>query len=399
MSNCSIKVGTFNKVLSIPFLLALFQIIITIYELFYPEKIKTPFVNLYPDSFGQIAIIIIPYIKCFSFTTQKKKAKCQRPKKKNCLHYFILLLLYSLNIFATSICNFFSEKKNYMNSIILIIFDILSTNVGIEIILITIIAKLLLKYEFYIHHYISIFTFLIFCVSIDLLLNNYSYLSNIKILEIFLNIINIVTKVVYYCYIKYMIDKHYHYYWNIMLSLGINQLAICIIINIYVLIMQKLKKNSITFIFFEYLNEVPIGIIISKFIISFIFKFIFRALEILTIFYLSPEFTFISENVAKLIIYLKEGNKYKYISIIFFICQFFCLMIYLEILELNFLKLNKNTKRNIKLRIEDEHIDRLDSFKMDKFETGEGYIFETEENESDNNLKVELNIIQTQDNQ
>ena len=196
-----------------------------------------------------------------------------------------------------------------------------------------------------------------------------------------------------------MIDKHYHYYWNIMLSLGINQLAICIIINIYVLIMQKLKKNSITFIFFEYLNEVPIGIIISKFIISFIFKFIFRALEILTIFYLSPEFTFISENVAKLIIYLKEGNKYKYISIIFFICQFFCLMIYLEILELNFLKLNKNTKRNIKLRIEDEHIDRLDSFKMDKFETGEGYIFETEENESDNNLKVELNIIQTQDNQ
>ena len=196
-----------------------------------------------------------------------------------------------------------------------------------------------------------------------------------------------------------MIDKHYHYYWNIMLSLGINQLAICIIINIYVLIMQKLKKNSITFIFFEYLNEVPIGIIISKFIISFIFKFIFRALEILTIFYLSPEFTFISENVAKLIIYLKEGNKNKYISIIFFICQFFCLMIYLEILELNFLKLNKNTKRNIKLRIEDEHIDRLDSFKMDKFETGEGYIFETEENESDNNLKVELNIIQTQDNQ
>ena len=74
-------------------------------------------------------------------------------------------------------------------------------------------------------------------------------------------------------------------------------------------------------------------------------------------------------------------------------------MIYLEILELNFLRLNKNIKRNIKLRIEDEHIDRLDSFKMDKFETGEGYNFETEENETDNNLKVELNIIQTQDNQ
>ena len=94
MSNCSIKVGTFNKVLSIPFLLALFQIIITIYELFYPEKIKTPFVNLYPDSFGQIAIIIIPYIKCFSFTTQKKKAKCQCSKKKKIVYIILSCFFY-----------------------------------------------------------------------------------------------------------------------------------------------------------------------------------------------------------------------------------------------------------------------------------------------------------------
>ena len=74
-------------------------------------------------------------------------------------------------------------------------------------------------------------------------------------------------------------------------------------------------------------------------------------------------------------------------------------MIYLEILELNFLNLNKNTKRNIKLRIDDEIIERLDSFKNDKFETGDGYLFENEENENDNNLKVELKDIQIEDNQ
>ena len=257
----------------------------------------------------------------------------------------------------------------------------------------------MLKYEYYIHHYISLFVFFIFSVSIDLLLNNYSYLSNRKVLEIFLNIMEIITKVFYYCYIKYMIDKHYHYYWNIMLSSGIIQLVVCLIVNAFILIIPKDENNPFIFKrFYEYINEVPIGIIISKFIISFIFKFIFHALEILTIFYLSPEFLFLSSHVAKIIVYLKDGNNNKYISIIFFLLQFFCLMIYLEILELNFLNLNKNTKRNIKLRIDDELIERSDSFKNDKFETGDGYLFENKENENDNNLKVELKDIQIEDN-
>ena len=229
MPKFCIKIGTFNKIISIPFLLALVEIIIKIFELFYPEKIKCPFMRLYPDALGQIAIIIIPYIKCFSITTQKKKAKCQC-SKKNCLHYFILSFLFLVNKTSNTLC-IISEKKNHINVVISIIFEILSTKVGIEIILVTIIAKLLLKYEYYIHHYISLFVFFIFSVSIDLLLNNYSYLSNRKVLEIFLNIMEIITKVVYLCYIKYMIDKHYHYYWNIMLSSGIIQLVICLIVS------------------------------------------------------------------------------------------------------------------------------------------------------------------------
>ena len=81
MSKFFIKIGTFNKILSIPFLLALTQIIITICELFYPEKIKFPFISLYPDSLARIAIIIIPCIKCFSITTQKKKQNVNVQKK------------------------------------------------------------------------------------------------------------------------------------------------------------------------------------------------------------------------------------------------------------------------------------------------------------------------------
>ena len=70
-------------------------------------------------------------------------------------------------------------------------------------------------------------------------------------------------------------------------------------------------------------------------------------------------------------------------------------MIYLEILELNFCNLNKNTKRNIKLRIDvdDGQIERIESLDDSKFEAGDGYIFENEEegeNEK-NNLQIELN--------
>ena len=399
MSKFYIKVGSFNKILSIPFLLALIQLIITIFEIFYPENIKHQLLGFYSESLGEILLIIIPYLKCFSISTKKDKVKCQC-SKKNCLHYFILLFLCFSSFTSMSFCNIIGNKRENTNTVIMVIYDILSTKVGIEIILVTIIDKLLLKYEYYIHHYISILAFLICSVSIDLLLDNYSCLSNIKFLEIILNIIYIITRVVYLCYIKYMIDKHFHYYWNIKLSSGILELLICIILTIFMVIIPKEKRPYFFSSFFGYINKVPKGIIISKYIICIIFKFIFHTLEILTIFYLSPEFTFISRNVAKLIVYLKDGNNNKYIYIIFFFLQFFCLMIYLEILELNFLKLNKNTKRNIKLRVNDEQIDedikQLDILKNNKFEAGNGYVFENNEDEDENNLKVKLKDIQNQ---
>ena len=78
-------------------------------------------------------------------------------------------------------------------------------------------------------------------------------------------------------------------------------------------------------------------------------------------------------------------------------------MIYLEIFELNFLNLNKNTKRNIKLRVDDEQNDRLESLDSGKFEMGDGYIFNNEEEDekegqsSQDHYIVELKHLQSQD--
>lgn len=41
--------------------------------------------------------------------------------------------------------------------------------------------------------------------------------------------------------------------------------------------------------------------------------------------------------------------------------QFFCLLIYLEIIELNFCELNKNTRRNIQIRGKDDALGNFES--------------------------------------
>ena len=132
----------------------------------------------------------------FFFSNQKDKIKCECSKTKF-LHYFILSFLCIINIIALNFCFLISENIEAKSSLSIVLFDLLLTKEGFEIILITIIDKLMIKYEYFIHRYISIVLFLIFCVSLDLLLDNYSLLSNKKFLEISLNIISILTGISY----------------------------------------------------------------------------------------------------------------------------------------------------------------------------------------------------------
>ena len=82
-----------------------------------------------------------------------------------------------------------------------------------------------------------------------------------------------------------MIDIHYHYYWNIIFSIGI----MIIIINgitliTYIIIGNKPYIPSFVRFFWEYFDNVPTKIIASKFIINVVFQFIYNVLEILTYF-------------------------------------------------------------------------------------------------------------------
>ena len=120
------------------------------------------------------------------------------------------------------------------------------------------------------------------------------------------------------------------------------------------------------------------------------FRYVLNILKILTVYYFTQNHTYTAYVVIKLADYLirKEGN-IRFFSIVLFVFQFLGLLIYLEIIELNFLRLNKNTKKNIEKREEEDN--RLlsteeiriseveeDGKIMNKVEISPGYIIESE---------------------
>ena len=92
------------------------------------------------------------------------------------------------------------------------------------------------------------------------------------------------------------------------------------------------------------------GIVITKAILLFILYIILCPLNILNLFYFSPNFIFIIFQIATIVDnFLQNPIRASY-CIPFYIFQFLALMIHLEITELNFWGLNTNTKKNINMR-------------------------------------------------
>ena len=398
MSKFCIRKGIFNKKLLFPFFLAVVQLANGLINIYYTQ-IKNRLMDLFSNSIGQMLIIIIPHIKYFS-VSNKEKTKCEC--SKSCiLHYFILCLFFTIDNCVTLSYSMISTviDQNDQESKVIpnLILDSLITKDGLEIILISLICMCLLKYKYFIHHYLSIVLIFISAIAMDLLLDNYSSIIKKNILNILPELLGIISGTANLCYIKYMIDRQYHHYWNIKFAVGCNLLLICIIFLMMIVLPKKNDQTNFAPNFFPYFQKTSLGLIISKVFVQIIIFFIFHVLHILTIFYLSPEFVLISQILMKILtIVVKEGNN-KYICLIFFALQIFSLMIYLEIIELNFLKLNFNTKRNIKERCTDELIGRIDSFNDGGFEAGDGYFVAN--NDQNDNEKIELNpVIDNQTN-
>ena len=153
-----------------------------------------------------------------------------------------------------------------------------------------------------------------------------------------------------------MMDVLFYPYWCIALIIGITNFFIFGTLLIACLAKGKensfKEKNQMFIGFYKYFEEVNVGIIIVKHILNIILNFFLNLFRVLTILYFTPDYILISFTISRILDIVMETEAYE--CLLLFILQFITLMFYLEIFELNFLGLNKNTRRNIQEREKEE---------------------------------------------
>ena len=346
-----IKFGFYNKKLFLPFGVAFLQIILNLMNVVLKEKTKNQILEMLGLAFSEMSISLIPLLNIYSFKTSTHEL--QRSRKTIIKDFLILVIIFTLfvglSIYKSNLSSqYYLEKKSLSNPHN----SGLSSFESLELIFITISSVLLLKYKYFIHHIISIIIFIFISFFIDYILDNFPDLYDRGPWFIILSIITVFIDAFDYGYQKRIMDILFYPYWSVPLTLGIINFIIFGFILMIILIHGKENsfkgENPLFKIFYKYFEEVDIEIIIIKQILNFILNFFLNLLRTLMILYFTPDFILISFTISRILDIVIETQQY--ICIVFFIVQFITLMFYLEIFELNFCGLNKNTRRNIQER-------------------------------------------------
>lgn len=389
-----IIIGYITKRLLFPFLHPLFQIIINFYTNYFIKILSFRIMSI---GIGQMAILILPNIKMFSDKTENIKHKNKSLTIKKIFLYFLLILIYAISIALVPITMRFRPKSAESGNVLKSQHTSgLYSMESVEAIFITIASILLLKKRYFNHHAISLIFIIILSFIIDFCLDNYDfkeyeddYKKIIKYYSLYL--IQLITDSLCLTYKKYMMDIFYYPPYNIMFVLGLFLFILGIVLLILNLVTDV--DNSNLFInFSEYFSNNNIILTILIYLGYILLQFFLGILAIYTLYYFSPNHILISLQIAKMfdLLLAKKSNYY---SIIPFIIQFFFLMIFLEILELNFCGLNKNTKINIQKRekeemlLKDEEISNRDSLK----EVAPGYMIRISDVNTDNTNESDEN--------
>ena len=246
-----IKFGFYNRKLLLPFGVVLFQILINIMNIALPEKQKNQILEIYGISLSELALGLIPLFNIHSFNLNSTNSE---KNKKNIKIWHFLILASNFSIFV--ILNIIKSKENisynqrhksYQN----IHNSGLSSFESLELIFISIVSLLLLKYKYFIHHIISIIIFIFISFFRDLILPNFKDLFDRGPLFIILSIVIVIVDAVNYGYEKYMIDVQFHPYWSVAITLGLVNFFIFSVFLILILIKgrdESFKENNLIFI-------------------------------------------------------------------------------------------------------------------------------------------------------
>ena len=336
-----ISFGRIDKKLNIIAILAIVRLINLIISNEVPGEYSIDILCSINEEMGPIIIAII---MIFLF---KQKEKKKNANNKSMKYIVFLCILRLVKCSYEKVFPYIITDNHYRFNSILITIN------GLEIIMITYGTFILLKYKYYIHHMISMLIYCALAISIDSILGNF---TKINYKYVYIYIIFIINEVLLFCYLKYMMDKLYYHYSEVILFWGIVGLIIKIFIFSGMIIFEhknnKNNKEEIINGIKTYFTETNIAIIIFlQFFYYIIYGAFFQSLFILLLYYLKPNHTVISDELNfyfNIIIFKDDQNKYY--TIIPFIFQILALLLYFEILELNFWGLNRNTFKNIQIR-------------------------------------------------
>ena len=341
----------------------------------------------------EIGAIIMGIILIF---TLKQKQKITKKDKKSFKYILILFLLRLGKSCYERIYPYVVTDSNYRFG------RILNTTNAIEINLTTLGTFLLLKYKYYKHHMIGLIVFFILGVTNDFIMKSYFM---IKYDYFYVYIYFVVIEVSVFCYLKYMMDKLYYQYMEVILYWGLTGLIEKLIIFLGIIIYEY--KNNIDGImhdFHVYFTETSaLAIIFIQFLYDIVIDGLGILFLMLVLYYLRPNHLIFSDemNVFLNIIFYQDREN-KYYTIIPFIFQIFILLFYFEILEYNFCNLNENTAKNIGKRIgtiyEANDINQRPS-RPTEIELGDNYylrnttVTKFENNDNDDNLNSLINSV------
>ena len=354
MANFFLKLGVINKKLIMPVITAIIYVIMDIIELNADMNDIHIIFNLYTRGISYTCAILVPIVqKRCDKNRQKIRKRRAQCTKRSILHYTILQLEYiiyfGLYIYLTKLK---SKDPDNTEDFQMSHYHGLCSEEAIEIIFIVIISKFLLKTQLYIHHYIGLIILVIASLSIDIPFNLSLFKPQILFIVIYL--LFIIVDANFITYEKYMMDKLYYSPFVIVFSIGILFLSVSIFFTIYILMVGNSlydgKKYTLQS-FSDYFEEKGYKTTVIYMFYCSSFRFFLNILKILTIYYFTQNHIYTSYTFIKLVdLLIMKKTNYKYFSIILFIPQFLGLLIFLEIIELNFCKLNKNTKINIEKR-------------------------------------------------
>jgi len=343
MAKSPIIFGIIGKKIYLTFLLAFIMILYSIFKQLIPQGNDISLINKLGGSILQMLSVFIPYILKFKDKSKTSTMKCT---KIIFIDYFIFLLIILLILGISKLIEYLNIQAISVNSIYI--------GECFQMICYILLSLVILKSKYHIHHIISFILFSIFTVIIDLIFGNFQVLESASFLYIIPNLVDDLLA----CFQKYMIDKKYHSYWNILFFFGLFSFIIYSI-ELIIIIIKDPNDNPI-FI------TIRIGetkyIILNFFLDAIFYNFLRILITCLILQYFSANHLLVSFALNNLVNFtiICSSNEYKYyfFFLIPAVFQITSLLFFLEILEFNFCNLNKNTKRNIMLREENEMVSR-----------------------------------------